>query len=115
MRFIALFAASLAAVSMLSTEALAGKIFGDIVVDGKPVPAKVKVKVTRPGTSATADTTETDKFGSYKLQVKEEGKATLIVVWDGKPVELPVFSNKEATRYDLVVEKKEGKLILRRK
>jgi hypothetical protein len=47
--------------------------------------------------------------------VKEEGKATLIVVWDGKPVELPVFSNKEATRYDLVVEKKEGKLILRRK
>ena len=61
------------------------------------------------------DETTTDKFGSYKLTMKEEGKAMLIVVYDKKPLELAVFSNKEATRYDLVVEKKDGKLNLRRK
>jgi len=57
----------------------------------------------------------TDKFGSYKLMVKDEGKTTLTVLYENKPVDLAVFSNKEATRYDLVLEKKDGKLTLRRK
>ena len=108
-------AACAAASLVFSTEATAGKIFGDISQGGKPLPAGVRVRVTRPGTNAVADTTATDKFGSYKLLVKEEGKATLTVVVEGKPVEFAVFSNKEATRYDLVLEKKEGKLSLRRK
>lgn len=98
-----------------ATSASAGKIFGDIKLDGKPLPEGVKVRVTRPGTSATADSTTTDKFGSYKLTVKEEGKSTLVVVYEKSALELAVFSNKEATRYDLVVEKKDGKLVLRRK
>ena len=105
----------IAALAPISTDALAGKIFGDIVLDGKPVAAGVKVRATKPGASAVADSTATDKFGSYKLMVKEEGKSTLIVIYDGKPLELAIFSNKEATRYDLVVEKKDGKLSLRRK
>ena len=96
-------------------DASAGRIFGDISLNGKPVPAGVKVRVNKPGASAPADTTETDKFGSYKLMVKEAGKTTLVVTWEGKPVEFAVFSNKEATRYDLVLEKKEGKFSLRRK
>jgi hypothetical protein len=95
--------------------ASAGKIFGDIKLDGKPLPEGVKVRVTRPGASAIADSTTTDKFGSYKLSVKDEGKSVLTVIYDKKPLELAVFSNKEATRYDLVLEMKDGKLILRRK
>jgi hypothetical protein len=105
----------MAALVVCSTEAIAGKIFGDISRDGKPVAAGIKVKITRPGVTAIADTTATDKFGSYKLMVKEEGKSTLAIFLEGKPLELAVFSNKEATRYDLVVEKKDGKLSLRRK
>jgi hypothetical protein len=112
--FIAVIAA-IAAVSAFSTGAFAGKIFGDITLDGKPLAAGVKVKVTRPGAKATADSTATDKFGSYKLLVKEEGKTTLTVFYDKHALELAVFSNKEATRYDLVLEKKEGKLTVRRK
>ena len=104
-----------AAASMLATTAFAGKIFGDISLDGKPVPAGVKVKVTLPGSSAVADSTTTDKFGSYKLLVKAEGKSTLTVFYENKPLDLAVFSNKEATRYDLVVEKKDGKPGIRRK
>jgi len=107
--------ASIAAISAFSTSAFAGKIFGDITVDGKPVAAGIKIKVTRPGSSAAADSAVTDKFGSYKLLVKEEGKTTLTLLYEKQPLQLAVFSNKEATRYDLVVEKKEGKLTLRRK
>lgn len=112
MRFIALAIASL---TLLTTNASAGKIFGDISFADKPVAAGVKVKITKPGGAAVADTALTDKLGSYKLFVKEEGKATLTVLYQGKALELPVFSNKEATRYDLVVEKKDDKLTLRRK
>ena len=106
---------SCAVLAAVPTGAHAGRIFGDISLGGKPVPAGVKVKVTRPGSTAVADTTVTDKFGSYKLMVKEEGKAVLTVLYDGKPLDLAVFSNKEAARYDLVVEKKDGKLTVRRK
>ena len=92
----------------------AGKLFGDIKVDGKPVAAGVKVKVKPPGEAAAVETT-TDKFGSYKLVVKEEGKCTLTVVYEKSNLDLAVFSTKDATRYDLVVEKKDGKNTLRRK
>jgi hypothetical protein len=115
MRSFVIAIASMAAVSVLATGAFAGKIFGDITLGGKPVVAGIKIKVTRPGTAAVADTAVTDKFGSYKLLVKEEGKTTLTVLFEKQPLELAVFSNKEATRYDLVIEKKEGKLIVRRK
>ena len=115
MRFIRLLTLLTALLVVLSTEAIAGKIFGDVSIDGKPVAAGIKVRITRPGATAIADTAVTDKFGSYKLMVKEEGKSTLTILYEGKPLELAVYSNKEATRYDLVVEKKDGKLGLRRK
>jgi len=115
MRSIILVVVSCAVLAALPTGVHAGRIFGDISFGGKPVAAGVKIKVTRPGSSAVADTTVTDKFGSYKLTVKEEGKAVLTVVYDSKPLEIAVFSNKEAARYDLVVEKKDGKLTVRRK
>ena len=92
----------------------AGKLFGDIKVDGKPVAAGVKVKVKPPGEAAAVETT-TDKFGSYKMVVKDEGKCTLTVVYEKANLDLTVFSTKDATRYDLVIEKKDGKNTLRRK
>jgi len=112
MRSIALVIAS---ICLFTTNAFAGKLFGDISFGGKPVAAGIKVTVYLPGDPPAVDTTATDKLGSYKLFVKGEGKGTLKVMYEGKALELPVFSNKEATRYDLVVEKKEDKLTLRRK
>ena len=112
MRFTAL---ALLSLSLFATNAFAGKLFGDISFGGKPVAAGIRVTISLPGDPPAVDTTATDKFGSYKLFVKGEGKATLKVMYEGKALELPVFSNKEATRYDLVVEKKEDKLTLRRK
>ena len=109
---IALLAAALAVAAVPTAQA--GKLFGDIKLDGKPLPAGVKLKVQPPGEAAAVETT-TDKFGSYKLLVKEEGKCTLTVVYEKTTLDLMVFSAKEATRYDLVIEKKDGKLNLRRK
>jgi hypothetical protein len=100
--------------------AMAGRIFGDIKIDGKPVPEGVAVKIALAPvegakTGAVLDTTRTDKFGSYKLTAKPAGKVTLTVLYEKQPISLDVFSYKEATRYDLILEKKEGKLAVRRK
>jgi hypothetical protein len=100
----------------LPAAAQAGRIFGDIRMGGKPLPAGVSMKIARvtPG-AVTADSTATDKFGAYKLMVKEAGKCVLTLVYEKQTAKLEVFSYKEATRYDLVLEKKDGALSLRRK
>ncbi len=109
-----------------ASNAWAGRIFGDVKMDGKPVPAGLMVTIAmyppagpEPGKTApqpiAVDTAATDKFGSYKLNIKPEGKCVLTLVYDKQPLALEVFSYKAATRYDLVIEKKDGKLSLRRK
>ena len=109
-----------------ASNASAGRIFGDIKLDGKPVPAGLTVKIavappaSAPGAKPApapivADTAVTDKFGSYKLTVKHEGKCILTLVYEKQTPTLEVFSYKDATRYDLILEKKDGKLSLRRK
>ena len=113
-------------VCLAASNASAGRIFGDIKLDGKPVPAGLPVKIalappaSAPGATpkpapVVADSTVTDKFGSYKLTVKEEGKCILTLVYEKQALTLEVFSYKDATRYDLILEKKDGKLSLRRK
>jgi hypothetical protein len=111
---------------LAAVDASAGRIFGDIKLDGKPVPGGLPVTIAvalppaAPGAKAKpapvlSDSTGTDKVGSYKLTVKQEGKCILTLVYEKQPVTLEVFSYKDATRYDLILEKKEGKLSLRRK
>jgi len=117
--------ASLALLGCLTaSDALAGRIFGDIKLDGKPVAAglPVMIAVVPPQSGegagpalAVIETTVTDKFGSYKLNVKQEGKCALTLVYEKQKLALDVFSYKNATRYDLILEKKDGKLSLRRK
>ena len=106
------------------SNAWAGRIFGDIKMDGKPLPAGVPVTIHRPAADEKkkdtppppqVDSTATDKFGSYKLSVKEEGKCILKIVYEKQTVSLEIFSYKDPTRYDLILEKKDGKLSLRRK
>lgn len=107
-------------VLLAAPQAFAGRIFGDIKLDGKPLPDSIRVRITQPlaaeaKTAAVADSTLTDKFGSYKLNVKDDGKCILTVVYEKQAVELIAFSYKQATRYDLIMERKDGKLSLRRK
>jgi hypothetical protein len=106
---------------MLPGAAFAGKIFGDIKLGGKPVPAGVAVKIERvtgdekKPTLVAADAGSTDQYGSYKLNVKDPGKCVLTVIYEKQTATLEVFSYKEATRYDLILDKADGKLSVRRK
>ena len=109
---------------LAAADASAGRIFGDIKMEGKPVPAGIMVTLAPAppdaegaGTPAAgaADTILTDEFGSYKLNVKAEGKCTLTLVYEKQSLSLEVFSYKKATRYDLILEKTDGKLVLRRR
>ena len=113
-------------VCLMASSASAGRVFGDIKLDGKPVAAGLPVTIdlvpaaSAPGDTVKpapvrADSTATDKFGSYKLTVKGEGKCLLTLSYEKQLLTLEVFSYKEATRYDLILEKKDGKLFLRRK
>ena len=105
---------------LAAAPASAGRVFGDIRMNDKPLPDSVRVRITAPlaaeaKSGAIADSTLTDKFGSYKLNVKDEGRCILTLVYEKQHVELTVFSYKQATRYDLILERKDGKLSLRRK
>jgi hypothetical protein len=104
---------------LTASSALAGRLLGDIRLDGKPVAEGLSVRLTtaaKTGAPASVvDSTATDKFGSYKLMAKDEGKYVLTIVFEKQPVSLEVYAYKEPTRYDLVLEKKDGKLSLRRK
>lgn len=114
---------ALMVVALGATSASAGRLFGDVKISGKPaaegvlitVQAAVDPAVKEKGAAQPPDSVTTDKVGSYKVMVKNEGKCTLTVHVGKQTAVLEVFSYKEPTRYDLVVEEKDGKLTVRRK
>ncbi len=94
------------------TTARSGEIFGTLTDGNKPVPPGTKVEVTAGGNTYAG---ETDKFGGYRIFVKEKGKATLKVNYSNQAPTFDVMSFEKGTRYDLVLESKDGKYSLRRK
>jgi hypothetical protein len=115
--------AALIVIALGASSASAGRLFGDVKMSGKPAPEGMLITVQAAANpadkenAATAppDSVMTDKVGSYKVMVKNEGKCTLTVHVGKRTAVLEVFSYKEPTRYDLVVEEKDGKLTVRRK
>lgn len=91
-----------------ASNASAGRIFGDIMLDGKAAPARITATIavappaSDPGAKPAilADSVVTDKLGSYKLMVKEAGKCSLTLVYGKQAPTLQVFSYKDAMRYD---------------
>lgn len=91
----------------------AGEVFGTITQNGKPVPAGLAVEITAGGKTYPG---ETDKFGAYRIFVKDKGKAAITVqTADSLAVTAELFSYDRSTRYDWILELKEGKLTMRRK
>jgi len=92
------------------TTALAGEIYGTVKEGGKPIKAGTKVEVKCAKGSYSA---ETDKLGSYRVFVPEQGKCTLSVKSsDGSP-QMTVNSFEDSARYNLVFDNKDGKSSLR--
>jgi len=102
-----------------ASTAAAGRLFGDVKLGGKPVPAGVLITVAAVAKAGAKppppDSTTTDKVGSYKVVIKSEGKCTLTVHYEKQSATLEVFSYKDPTRYDLILEKKDDALTVRRK
>jgi hypothetical protein len=97
---------------LAASTVLGGEVFGTITDGKKPVSEGTKVEITLSGKSITV---ETDKFGSYRLVVKEKGKGTITVHIRDQSPSVEFFSYDKSTRYDWILESKDGKLILRRK
>ena len=90
----------------------AGELYGTITDGGKPLASGVKVEV---GVSGNVYSTETDKFGSYRVFVKEKGKCTLTLSVRDQSPSVGLFSYDKSTRYDWILETKDAKLSLRRR
>ncbi|HEY6948230.1 MAG TPA: hypothetical protein VI297_05370 [Gemmatimonadales bacterium] len=103
-------AALLLTLALVPGAATAGEIYGTIREGGKPLAAGARVTVACGGKNATADT---DKNGSYRLFAAEEGKCTLTVNVGGESPSIEIHSYADSARYNLVVEKKDGKRTLR--
>jgi len=102
----------LLALLFVASTVRAGEIYGTIVDGNKPVAAGVKVDISVGGKVCS---TETDKFGSYRTFVKEKGKGTLTVHVGEDPPSIGLVSFDKSTRYDWILETKDGKRTLRRK
>ena len=98
--------------SLSAFSAHAGELFGTISEGTKPVSEGVKVEVNAGDKTYSA---ETDKFGSYRVFVKEKGKCTLKVHFKEQTPSFSVSSFEKSTRYDFVLELKDGKYTLGRK
>ena len=92
------------------TTALAGEFYGTIKEGGKPIKAAAKIEVKCAKGSYSA---ETDKLGSYRLFVPEQGKCALSVKSGDAAPQMTVHSFEDSARYNLVLEKKDGKPALR--
>lgn len=97
---------------LLVSPALGGEVYGTITDGSKPIAAGIKVTVTAGGQTYS---TETDKFGSYRLFIKQKGKFTLTVQMKENSPSIEGISFDKSTRYDWILETKDARTTLRRK
>jgi len=90
--------------------AVAGEIYGTITENGTPIKEGMKVNLLC-GEKTYGG--ETDKNGAYRLFAEEEGKCTISVPVGEESPSTTVHSFADSARYNLILEKKDGKYTLR--
>lgn len=90
----------------------AGELFGKIVEGTSSAGAGASLEVKCGEKSYAA---KTDKSGSYRMVVAENGKCSMTVTYKGQSGSLEFASYNDPVQVDLVVEVKDGKLSVRRK
>lgn len=86
-----------------------GEIYGTVRL-GDQFLSGVTVEVT---TRANTVSAQTDRFGAYRLSVRETGNCTLRVRYGGQAPSLEIISFTEPTRYRLVLQEAGGTYSLR--
>lgn len=97
---------------LVSFSMLAGELYGTITDGAKPISEGVKVQIV---STKAAYSTQTDKYGSYRIYVKEKGRCTLTVLYRSRSIPAEIFSYDRSLRYDWVLEVRDSTYILRRK
>jgi hypothetical protein len=97
---------------LFSSITLAGEIFGTLREGGKAVAKGIKVEIVTPKKTYS---TVTDAYGSYRLFVVEKGKCALNVYYKNQTSSFELYSYDKSTRYDMSLEAKDGKYLLKRK
>ena len=98
-------------VLLFPATASAGEIYGTIKEGTRLVGQGIKIEIASGGSIYS---TETDKYGSYRLFVKERGKCQLRVLYGQQSPSIEIASYDRSVRYDLALEKKDGNYALRR-
>lgn len=91
---------------------LAGEIRGAVMHDGKSVGQGVGIEVQ---CADKVYSTSTDKYGSYRLFLPENGTCQLQVKYQNQAPAREIVSFDDSTRYDLTLEKDGDQYVLRRK
>jgi hypothetical protein len=102
-------------VLLLPSSALAGKIYGIIKKDGRPVGQRIGVWINAESDSAIADnaiaSTKTKRNGLYRLYVRGTGmhKLSVLVTLDGRKrfLSTSVRLYRKSVRYNLVIQRVE--------
>jgi hypothetical protein len=82
--------------------ATAGEIFGNITEGGHPVGAGVPLVITIQGRPYS---TQTDKYGSYRIFLREQGQCTIVVNYQQQAPSVQVYSYDKSFRYNLALER----------
>ena len=92
---------------------LAGEVYGKIV-EGSTSVGEAATVAAKCGEKAYP-AVKTDKSGSYRMVLAETGKCTMTVTYKQQAASLDIASYDDAVQVDLVLEMKDGKLLVRRK
>jgi len=93
---------------------LAGSVRGSIKVGGRPIKEGVEIRIIPEGSSGYA--TRTDRFGSYRLTIRETGRCRFILEnYDDQSPEFEIQSYKNSVEYNFILERdQQGAYYLRR-
>ena len=91
---------------------LAGEIRGAIEVGGQSVGPGIGIEVH---CGEKVYSTATDKYGSYRLFLAENGTCQLQIQYQNQTPSREIVSFEGSTRYDLTLEKDGDRYVLRRK
>ncbi|MGA1794886.1 MAG: hypothetical protein ACMUIL_03405 [bacterium] len=93
---------------------LAGSVRGTIKVGGRPIEEGVLIKVIPEGNKVY--TTKTDRFGSYRLTIRQTGRCRFILEnYHNQSPEFEIQSYKNSVEYNFVLERdRQGAYYLRR-
>jgi len=91
----------------------AGEVYGKVVEGSSSVGEAAAIEAKCGAKAYPA--VKTDKSGSYRMVLAETGKCTMTVTYKQQSASMDIASYDDAVQVDLVLEMKDGKLLVRRK